>query len=380
MRKISLFLAAVLVSSIFVTGCGTGATSGSVGNGGPSMIKAYDPKISNPKFPDYPIPDSKTFKFLNLAASLPAPQGYYMFDQGMLNKELSSTGYKAQELFTNGHQKVLPNFYNGYFDFAYIATNVLTEYWSGRVLCEPKLWKSGDEYVVIAGVYNGGISMLTAPNIYDLKALDGKKVGIMNPSYNIEMQFNKMLNEVGLKTKAVGGTVEVSHNFPGEVMNDLMAQKLSAVFTWDQYKPQLKALGFQQIKTWNQMGYDRNAPYMVLVVRKDILKKHPEVVKAVLKAHIEATLKAKKENTFIDPLIKKYNKEETSVDRKQRPKGSFKYQDLELSFDPNLQYTKDIFDYMKMGKIFKKNPKFEDLYNSAPLNEVLKEQKLSPVK
>lgn len=359
MKRIKYLLVICFIPLLIISGCSSGATSSNGGNGGPSNIKAYVPKINEPKFPAYPDPSPKTYKFLNLAGSLPTPQGYYMFDQGLLNKELASTGYKAEELFTNGHQKVLPNFYNGYFDFAYITTNVITEYWSGQVLCEPKLWKSGDQYVIIAGVYNGGISMLTGPNIYDLKALDGKKVGIMNPSYNIEMQFNKMLNEVGLKTKAVGGTVEVTHNFPGNIMNDLMAQKLSAVFAWDQYRPQLKALGYQQLKTWDQMGYDRNAPYMVLVVRKDILQKNPEVVKAVLKAHLEATLKAEQEKTFIDPLIKKYNKEETSMDRKQRPKESFKYQDLELSYDPNYQYTKDIYDYMKAGKIFKKNAKFE---------------------
>lgn len=386
MKKTRLIIAGLLLTAsliLILIGCGSERTSSSntisAGNGGPSAIQEYNPDPSI-KAPQYPKTDEKTFKFLNVQVSLPVPQTYYMFDQGLLEKELNSTGYKAQEVLDDVHQKVLPNFYIGYYDFAYVPVNVLAEYWSGKVLCQESLWKSGDDYVIIAGAYDGGISLLTAPDIFDLKALDGKTVGIMNPSFNIEMQLNKMLGQVGLKTKATGGSVDVMHNFPGNVMNALQEKKVAGVFAWDMYKPQLKALGFQEIRTWDQMEYGKNSPYMVLAVRKDILKNHPEVVKSVLQAHIKSTQLALNENSYIKPLIQKYNKYVTGLDRQPRPEQTFDYRNLQVSYDPNYQYLKDTYDYIKNGKILKKEINFGGLINFTLLNEILNKEKLALVK
>lgn len=340
-------------------------------NGLPSRVPEYNPQVQMP-YPHYPAADPKTYKFLNVEVSLPVPQAYYMFDKGLLANAMKSTGFKAAELPDDVHQKVLPNLYNGYYDFAYLPVNVLAEYWSGRVLCAPQLWRGGDDYVVIAGAYDGGVSLLTAPDIFDLKTLDGKTVGVMNPSFNLEMQLNQTLHENGLATRSAGGTVNVVHNFPGNIMNDLLAKKISAVFAWDMYKPQLKELGFQEVRTWNQLGYGDKSPYMVLVVRKDILAKHPEVVQAVLKAHVQASRLANKGSDYAAPLIAKYNLYATGLKRKARPAASFNYANLRVTTDPNVQYLKDTLNYMESAKILKRPVNFSDLVKLTLLNKAEK--------
>lgn len=347
-------------------------------NGEPSAINPLPPMMPDDKSkaPEYPKTDAKTYKFLDVQVSLPVPQSYYMFDKGLLESEMKPTGYKVERLLDDVHQQVLPNFYNGYYDFAYVPVNVLAEYWSGKVLCQKDNWQRGDQYVIIAGSYDGGISMMTGPEIGSLKDLDGKGVGIMNPSFNIEMQLNKMLAKVGLKTKNAGGTVNVVHNFPGNVMNDLIHKKLTAVFAWDMFKPQLKVLGFKEFRDWKNMGYGNQSPYMVLAVRKDILEKKPEVVKAVLRAHIKSIQMAEENSQFVDQTINTYNKYVTSLGRKPRPAQTFDFSNLVITYDPNTRFLQDTYDYMKQVNLFKKPVKFTDLINLNPMNEILKDEKL----
>jgi ABC-type nitrate/sulfonate/bicarbonate transport system substrate-binding protein len=264
-------------------------------DGEPSQIPFFKPTHDEGKVNrDYPAYDAKTFKFLSLVGGTLPSQQYYMFDKAgsslNLNKAVAKTGYKFANILDEGHIKILPNLYLGYYDFAWIPLNVMTEYWSGNESMNQELWRNGDDYVVVGASYDGGISMLVPPTVTSLKDLSGKTVGIMNPAFNIESMFNKKLSTVGMATASAGGDVNIQMASPGFVLNDLMAMKNSGVFAWSIYATMVqKQQGYHELVNWKDMGYGTKVPYFVLVARKDIVAKHPDIVQTVVQLNYDAT-------------------------------------------------------------------------------------------
>jgi ABC-type nitrate/sulfonate/bicarbonate transport system substrate-binding protein len=342
-------------------------------NGEPSDIPFFKPeKDEGILNRDYPAYDNKTFKFLDLVASTLPPQSYYMFDKngGTLNKALASTGYKATEILDNGHIKILPNFYVGYYDFAWISLNVLAEYWSGNESMNQELWRDGNDYVIIGASYNGGISLIATPTVTDVKQLANTTVGIMNPSFNIELLLQKKLESVGLSTAASGGTVGIEMGTPGFVMNDLLANKLSAVFAWGMYGPQLQKQGYKEVSNWAEMGYGKKVPYVVLVVRRDILEKHPDVVQKVVQANYDASMQAIKLGDYKTPLLDKYNAFKEKYIGHGTSAISPQLVDVDAQAGP--VFLKDVVAYMTKCGYFAKPYTYKQLVDESFYNNVKK--------
>ena len=315
---------------------------------------------------DYPAYDNKTFKFLALPAGTLPPQSYYMFDKsgGTLNPALKSNGYKAVRIIDQGHIKILPNLYVGYYDFAWVPLNVLAEYWSGKESMSQELWRDGNDYVIVGNSWNGGISLIAPPNVTDIKQLAKTRVGIMNPSFNIETLFSKKLGSLGMATAAAGGDVGIEMGTPGFVMNDLVAKKLSAVFAWGTYGPQLqKMYGYKELVNWTQMGYGKNVPYEVLVVRKDIIAKHPDIVQKVVQLNYDGTQQALKAGDYKQPLGATYDA------FKQKYMGTPTTGSAPQLLDFNAQaspvFLKDVIAYMTKVGYFKVPYTYSELVNES---------------
>jgi ABC-type nitrate/sulfonate/bicarbonate transport system substrate-binding protein len=279
--------------------------------GEPSNVPFFKPTHDEGKVNrDYPAYGDKTFKFLSLVGGILPPQQYYMFDQKggalNLNKAVAGTGYTFANILDEGHIKILPNLYVGYYDFAWIPLNVMTEYWSGNESMNQELWREGNDYQIVAGSYDGGVSMLVPPSITSLTQLANKSVGIMNPAFNIEMMLNKKLNSVGMATASAGGNVKVEMASPGFVLNDLLAMKNSAVFAWSIYATAVQKQGYHELVNWKDMGYGTKVPYFVLVVRKDIIAKHPNLVQTVVQLNYDAT-KAAAKGDYLKSMDAAYN-------------------------------------------------------------------------
>ncbi len=347
-------------------------------DGEPSTIPFFKPvKDEGVVNRDYPAYDAKTFKFLALpgAAMIFPPQGYDMFvkDGGTVNAALAASGYKAVEIRDSGHIKILPNLYLGYYDFAWVSVNVLAEYWSGNESMNRELWRDGNDYVIVANAFNGGVSLMTTSTVASMKDLAGKKVGVMNPAFNMEAILNKKLSTVGLATESAGGNVAVETGAPGLVMNDMMAGKVQAVFAWGAYAASLRKAGFKELIPWQDYGYGERLPYEVLVVRRDILKKHPEIVQKVVQLNYDATKRAL---SVGDYKASEYASAEYYWDYYM---GSpRKVADLNLPMlmnldaSPNEAYLRDVYDFMSKYKYFKTPYKYDELVDLSFLSKVKK--------
>jgi ABC-type nitrate/sulfonate/bicarbonate transport system substrate-binding protein len=347
-------------------------------DGEPSRIRFFKPEQDEGAIPrDYKAYNAKTFKFLSLpgAAMIFPPQGYYLFDKngGTLETALKPFGYKAVELRDSGHVKILPNLYLGYYDFAWVSLNVLTEYWSGHESMNQELWRGGNDYVVIGNGFNGGVSLMAPRGVTSVRQLDGKTVGIMNAAYNMEAVLDRKLQTAGLRTETAGGTVKVVTGPPGLVMNLLLEKKTDAVFAWGAYAAQLKERGFHELVKWQDLGYGERMPYEVLVVRRDILEKHPDVVQAVVQANDDATRRVMTSSDY-----KKHEYDEAEYYWSHYMAAPRKVADLNLgdmiNFERgvNEQLFKDVYDYMKEYGFFKETYPYKSLVNLSFYDKVKK--------
>ena len=346
-------------------------------DGEPSQIHFFKPEkdegIRNRDYPDY---GPKTFKFLALPSTIIPPQDYYMLQKngGTLNKALKGTGYKATEILDGGHIKILPNLYLGYYDFAWVSLNVMTEYWSGNESMNAELWRGGNDYVIIGASYNGGISLIAPPTVTDIKQLDGGGVGIMNPSFNMEALLNKKLKSVGLATESDGGTVGIEMAPPGYVMNDLMASRLKAVMAWGSYEVQLRQrFHYRELISWDQMGYGKKVPYNVLVVRRDILAKHPDIVQKVVQLNYEGTQEALKVGDFREPEYKRVDHFKSYyMGTPSKKAANINPKLLNLDAEANPVFLRDVYDYMVEHGYFKEPYEFEELVDHSFYEKIAK--------
>lgn len=332
-------------------------------NGEPSDIPFFKPKRDEGVISrDYPSYDSKTFKFLALPAGWIPPQDYYMIqkDGGSLNAALKSSGYKAVDIIDSGHVKILPNLYLGYYDFAWLPLCIMTEYWTGHESMNPELWRAGNDYVVIAGSFNGGATLIAPPDVSSIHDLDGSTVGIMNPSFDVEAHLNQKLKSVGLATEAAGGTVRIVMGAPGIVMNSLMGKKIQATFAWTLFEKDLRRqFGYRNLVKWQDMGYGTKKPSQVLIVRRDILEKHPEIVQTVVRLNHEATQQALKVGDHKEPDAARYAHYWTYY--MGRPTAGASKNLLLADSTVNATYLKDVYDYMVACGYFKVPYKFDEL-------------------
>jgi ABC-type nitrate/sulfonate/bicarbonate transport system substrate-binding protein len=336
-------------------------------NGEPSPIPFFKPTHDEGKVNrDYPAYGPKTFKFLSLVGGILPPQQYYMFDQPKgpldLNKAVAKTGYKFANILDEGHIKILPNLYLGYYDFAWIPLNVMTEYWSGNESMNQELWRKGNDYQVIGASYDGGVSMLVAPTVTSLQDLSGKTVGIMNPAFNIEAMLNKKLQSVGMATASAGGTVKVEMASPGFVLNDLMSMNNAGVFAWSIYATMVqKQKGYHELVNWKDMGYGTKVPYFVLVARKDIIAKHPDIVQTVVQLNYDAT-KAATKGDYLKPMTAAFE----AFKAKYMGQVPQVMPGLYLNdAQANPLFLHDVIDYMTKCGYFKAPYTYADLVNDS---------------
>lgn len=346
--------------------------------GEPSTIHYFQP----PKGEDegdyprvYPNYDNKTFKFLSVTTTLIAPQDYYMFQQHQMDKLMQGTGYKMVSFLDAGRTKVLPNLELGYYDFAWVPLSLMTEYWSGQTPIHPELWRGGNDYVVIGDSYDGGTSLLVPPNVTSLKQFDGQTIGIMTPQFNIESMFNKKLKEVGLATKNDGGTVSVVMGTPGTIMNEMAQNKVKGIFAWGIYGELLKKqYGYKELLPWEDFGYGNKDPYFVLVARKDIVQKHPDIVQKVVQANYDATQEALTKGDFKAPEIQRleayWKSTYKNLNRKVADLNDKHFVSTDAEINP--VFMKDMYNYMEKSHYFKSPHKYSDIVDLSFQDKIVK--------
>lgn len=357
MKKSLLFLMAIIIIS--VTGCGETQETFN-GQNGKSLNK-------------------DNIHIAYVAMSTSSPHGLINEKYNIFADELAKSGIKVKLTTTRSLDNVYPMMDNENSpDFVYLPHSAFTTY-----VTKTSKFGGSDKYAIVAGSLDlSDVELVTRPEIKSLKDLDGKKVGISNLRYTDEFQLNKLLATVGLKTKSMGGTVEViwddivsmtSQNYEKGLYDAVV------VFNTDNRSLALKKVpGSNYQKLFPGDLYDGLHPRIWMVAKKELIKSYPELVKEVLKAHILSDDKAKAERDELPALNRKvyldYFKEKGAdlSDKHPIEKYEERWKLPRITYDPNVEFITGLFEYLDKNGLAEEMS-LTDFVQSTPLNEVLED-------
>ncbi|EEG77718.1 ABC transporter substrate-binding protein [Dethiobacter alkaliphilus] len=364
MRKWFAFLVVVLLG-VSLAGCGgsgAGAEDGTV------------------------LEDLTEVRIAYIAMPLASPQALMEEETGLFEELLGELGVTVEWVQTRGRDGTGPLMDNLEVDFIYIPANNSSSY-----ISETSQFGGSDNFRIIAGsaLNKDGNVLVGGPFVDSLVELDGMTVGIVNYSYVEEYMLNRQLETVGLSTEFIGGTVKVEHtdwihtfneNFEAGEYDAITTRAANLDNVLDRV-PEAKEI--IRLNEGNMFG--EYVPQVMLLARRDYIESYPQVVKAMLRAHVRATLAAEQAGAEVlgQKSMERYTYYFEEVleaeDYPSYPLEHFvrTYQNALPTYDPDIAFFEDVYQYMSAAGHLDKS--FEQMLNYNLLNEVLAEEGLAEV-
>ncbi len=312
-----------------------------------------------------------------IAGSSPAAQAMIGRDDKIFEKLLSEKGYTVKWVHTRSRDNTGKLMDSEDIDFFYLYGSNFIPY-----MTETTQWGGSDKYRIIAGALLAKPYLLvTKPDIKSVKELDGKTVGISNHDYIEEILLNKELQKVGLKSKQIGGTVNVEYqDVQVEFAKSFISGKWDAITLITSMKYMIDEQKAPSKVLLTMTGDKPNIDYVQLLGRKELIDSNPELVKLVLKAHVMATERALAIKDRLPAMAKKhyddyFTKELTNVAQyKVFPLDYYLkvWKPITVTYAPDLDFFRDTVDYLTAAG-YLKNKTIDNVIDVTLLNEVLKE-------
>jgi NitT/TauT family transport system substrate-binding protein len=153
--------------------------------------------------------------------------------------------------------------------------------------------QSHGDLLIIAGATNGG-SVLAARSDADIKSaadLDGKTIAVPQFGNTQHLSLLSLLTANNLKPSTSGGTVNIVQSSNADIAN-LMAQKnIDAALIPEPWGSILEINhGAEIILNYDEINAGEIPSTAVVIVRKEFLENHRDIVEKFMEAHKEATL------------------------------------------------------------------------------------------
>lgn len=241
------------------TGCGSvsGGSSGNTETGKKTDVRiAYFPNITH-------------------------TQALIMKNQGWLEEKWRDTGNVKWTSFNAGPAEIEAIF-AGEIDIGYI----------GPVPALSANVKSNGEVKILSNATDAGAVFLRRKDsgILSVKDLTGKKVAVPQIGNTQHLCLLGLLHASGLQTADKGGNVNVSASSNADILNLMDNARLDAAFVPEPWGATIEAKGSADVfLDYDEVFMEGNYPSALVVVSTDFLDEHPEMVKAFLQAHEEAT-------------------------------------------------------------------------------------------
>lgn len=175
--------------------------------------------------------------------------------------------------------------------------------------------KSNGDVQIISNAVNAGAVLLKSPgsDIQSVEDLAGKKVAVPQVGNTQHLCLLQILADAGMAPTTDGGEVEVAAVANADVMTMMDQNSIDAALVPEPWASILESqCGAEVLLENDEIFMEGNYPTAVVVVRKEFMEEHPEVVKEFLEEH-EAASKFATENTDeLFTIINKQLEEETS--------------------------------------------------------------------
>ncbi|MDP4145586.1 MAG: aliphatic sulfonate ABC transporter substrate-binding protein [Bacillota bacterium] len=340
-KELVLGLAAVLIAAMFA-GCGTGANKDDA-----STVRiAYFPNITH-------------------------SQALIGKEQGDFQKAFGDKTKIEWKQFNAGSSE-MEALLAGAVDIGYIGPGPAINAYA----------KSRGDIQIIAGATDAGAILVSRKDIpiKSVKDLDGKKVAVPQFGNTQDLSLRYLLQQNKLKDKTKGGTVEIVQADNSDIKTLLDKKSIDAALVPEPWGSKLvNESGAKVVLDYNQIWKEGKYPTAVIAVRRDFLRNHSDLVEKFLRTHVELTEYA---NKNVDKASETVNKQIEDLTKKPLSKdvldSSFKR--LTITYDPQVQATKDMVDLSVSAGFLKQKPNLNSLFDLSILNKILKEKGQQPIK
>ncbi|MBC2580788.1 aliphatic sulfonate ABC transporter substrate-binding protein [Clostridium sp. DJ247] len=236
--------------------------------------------------------------------------------------------------------------------------------------------KSKGDIQIIAGATDAGAILVSRKDlpIKDVKALDGKKVAVPQFGNTQDLSLRYLLTQNGLKDKTKGGTVEIVQADNPDIKTLLDKKQIDAALVPEPWGSRLvKEVGANVVLDYDKVWREGKYPTAVIIVRKEFLQKHADIVENFLKAHVDLTDYINKNSNEASDVV---NKQITDLTKKSLSKDILDsaFKRLTVTNNPEKDATIEMVNLSVTTGFLKQAPDTKDLVNLDLLNKVLKEK------
>jgi NitT/TauT family transport system substrate-binding protein len=148
----------------------------------------------------------------------------------------------------------------------------------------------GMPLVVLAGASNAGAVLMArkGSGILSYKDLAGRRVAVPAVGNTQEITLRKLLWDNQLKTQAEGGDVLLTALPPAEITTAFSVDQLDAALVPEPWGALLEQQGATVIGSEKTIWRGGDYPTTLLIVHQDFLNQYPDLVRAMLRGHVEA--------------------------------------------------------------------------------------------
>lgn len=289
-------------------------------------------------------------------------------EKGLYAKHL---GVPVKASTFNAGPAAIEAVFSGAIDATYIGPNPAINAWAKS---------SGKAINIIAGAASGGVFLVVKPEINSVEDLKGKKIATPQLGNTQDVALRYWLDSKGLKTDTKGGgDVHIVPQENSQTLQTFATGDIDGAWVPEPFASRmvLESKG-KILQDERELWPDKQFVITHLIVRQEWAKAHPDLVKKLLEAHVEATrfinddpaAAAQTANAAIEKLTQKPLKPEVL-------QSAFK--NITFTNDPiSASLTASADHAVKVGLL--KPVDLNGIYALKPLNEVLAAQGLEAIK
>lgn len=223
--------------------------------------------------------------------------------------------------------------------------------------------KSHGDVVILSGATKGGAVLVTGKEsgIESIADLSGKTVSIPQIGNTQHLCLLHLLEENGLEPVSEGGDVTVTAATNADVGNLMERGDVDAALVPEPWGATLLEQGANLLLDYNAIYMDGEYDVAVVVVRKEFMEEHPELVEAFLEEHEAAT---KKMETDKDTCLQLMNAELENATGKSLSESIIKasFDRIGVSDKPNKDSIMGFADISKARGFIQEVPKETELF------------------
>ncbi|MCI0455299.1 MAG: ABC transporter substrate-binding protein [Candidatus Dadabacteria bacterium] len=241
----------------------------------------------------------------------------------------------------------------------------------------------GEALRIVSGASSGGAGLVVRKDsgIETIKDFDGKKIASPQLGNTQDVALRGWLKDNGFTVKEKGGTVKVIPLANPDQLTLFLKKEIDGAWTVEPWVSRLLLEGGGKLfLDEREIWPDGKFVTTHIVVSSKFLKKHPDLVKKWITAHVELTDWINKSPEEAKKILNEEIKRETGKALPQNVLDE-SLKRIDITYDP---ITSSLFKSARwafeQGFLGSKQPDLSNIYDLTILNEVLREKGLQPVK